>query len=629
MPSRPRRRLLRWILLGVALLVVVAGVVVADAYLQALRFGRDLRALTPELSHARQQVFAGGTQSLDQIERDAERVSSEVHGARFTFGLVGLVPFVGRPVDAVQHAADAAGEGAQALEIARNLVDQATGESTGAGLLTNGRVNISLLSEMEPRLADLVAHLEAGYLDIQAIPHVPFLGDLDRLKAEALTDAQQALDSGRRALTGVRLLPSLFGADGPRTYFLALQNNADLRGTGGAVLGWGIVRMDGGAIRLLGGGPIGDIDERVGPKIPVPSPIRWYLRVTHRPRRLNNGINYSPNFPSVASTWAHQIEATRGLPINGVIALDPVGVAALLQGQGSIRIPSYDQPLDAGNIVQFTEHDQYALPQSVQSELPGELVKAAFGLLTDPRNVLAMGQSLSTAVADKRIQLWAEDPKAQGLIESLGWDGAITRGPGDYLYLTDNKRDPNKVDYFSDITLDYHVTIDADGTGHSTAAVTLDNNTPPGEDSYVVGRVTPYALNVALLGLYVPKRTTELSVTPDAPTAYHVLPQTLRYHTDTYRRVLVKNVEAWPGHPAALTFAYRTPDLVQDTPEGKLYQLVVQHQPLAHPVHLRVTLTLPDGARITSPGKGWTVSGNQATFSTDLTRDFDTSVLYR
>jgi hypothetical protein len=241
-----------------------------------------------------------------------------------------------------------------------------------------------------------------------------------------------------------------------------------------------------------------------------------------------------------------------------------------------------------------------------------------------------MGRSMSGALADKRIQLWAEDGTTEDLIHTLGWDGAIERGGGDYLYLTDNKRNPNKVDYFTQLSVDYRVTLDPDGTGHSSTKVSVDNTTPPGEPPYVVGPDKPYAINVAMLGLYVPKRTTAITVTPDTPPAFKgVLPKGLRYHTDSYRRVLVKVVEAWPGHPGEATFGYRTPDLVEDTPQGKLYRLVVQHQPMSHPVHLHVTLTLPEGSRPTSMGPGWTVDGNVATFSAEVDKDFETSLLYK
>ena len=39
----------------------------------------------------------------------------------------------------------------------------------------------------------------------------------------------------------------MMGADGPRTYFMGFQTNAEARGTGGLLGGFGILRFDDGA----------------------------------------------------------------------------------------------------------------------------------------------------------------------------------------------------------------------------------------------------------------------------------------------------------------------------------------------------------------------------------------------
>ncbi len=38
----------------------------------------------------------------------------------------------------------------------------------------------------------------------------------------------------------------MMGADGPRTYFMGFQTNAEARGTGGLLGGFGILRFDNG-----------------------------------------------------------------------------------------------------------------------------------------------------------------------------------------------------------------------------------------------------------------------------------------------------------------------------------------------------------------------------------------------
>ena len=74
------------------------------------------------------------------------------------------------------------------------------------------------------------------------------------------------------------------------------------------------------------------------------------------------------------------------------------------------------------------------------------------------------------------------------------------------------------------------------------------------------------------------------------------------------------------GQTENVTFTYSVPNVVRMTPSGKVYRLIVQHQPMAHPVALTVTVTLPKGATVRS-APGWTVKGRVATFHASLTRD--------
>ena len=613
-------------------MLLLLGVVI-DGELQALRYGRELRSLFPAMEAARHDLVSGDSASprLQRVEQRVRDLRSALDHARFTFGVTGWIPFLRRPVDAVRHGADAAGAAARALALGREVLDAVGASGSGSSaLLHDGAVDVPLLRSLVPKVSELVASLQAGYDDIQAIPHIPFVGELDRLKADALARARESLTAGQRALAAAELLPTLFGADGPQTYFLALQNNADLRGTGGAVLGWGIVRVEDGHLTLVGGGPITQLDGRTGVRVKLPRPVRWYLHVTGRNPMINNGTNYSPNFPVVAPTWAEQVEAATGHHIDDVIALDPVGVAALLRGQETFTIPGYPEPLDASNIARFTEHDQYSLPQRVQRVIPAQLVRAAFRSLSSPRDVVTLAESMSSAIAEKRIQLWSSHPGATGLLRTMGWAGGIQHSRGDYLYLTDNKRNANKVDYFTQTSIDDTVTIDAEGDARVDVLITLDNQTRPGEADYIVGPWTPYALNVAMLDLYVPKQAEDPLVDPARGVGFpDVRPQGFVVHREAYRRVFTKIITAWPGHPGTLRFRYTIPNVIRNTRDGKLYRLTVQHQPLVHPVDLTVHLVLPDGSTVTGTDAGWTVRGSEATFRAPITRDLRTTVAYR
>jgi hypothetical protein len=630
---RRRRRWLRWTLLVAGLVVLAGGAMVADAYLQAYHLAKQVEGALPTLEAARAQLGKGQIQSEKAFTaaRDTvDRIQATLRGERFTFGWTGLLPFLGRPVDAVRLGAQAAGEGDAALSLGRELYGDVLGSGAGATpLLHDGVVDLKLVEDLTPKVEALVAHLEAGDRDLRAIPHIPFVHRLDTLKSTALVQSADALRLGRRIETGVKLLPGFFGAEGPKNYFLALQNNADQRATGGASLGYGIVRIDHGRMELVRGGGIASLAHHRAFHVSAPRPVRWYLQHANVPPRIDNGVNYTPDFPVVAATWAKQVSKAADLHIDGVIALDPVAVSGMLRDQPPLQIKAFPDPITAHNVVDATEHDQYGLPHGDQVAFTGQLVQAAFHVLTSPRNVPLMTKELTTSLAEKRIQLWSADDQLQALLAELGWDGALKPPNGDYLFLVDEKRLSNKVDFYTHQSIRYTVKLDPSGSAQASAQIRLTNDTPAREPAYIAGPWKPYGLNVAMLNLYVPAQATDAGVDPDVPVKFKTRPKNFLTHTESQDwLVLTKTVEAWPGNPAEITFSYSLPHVVQATGDGEVYRLTIQHQPLANPADITVNVLLPPGVTVTASDPGWKVSNGQATFHAVLTRDITTTLVY-
>jgi len=633
--GRGRRR--RLALLGAGVVVLAFLAVIADGYYQAYRIGRKVESAYTQFKAVKDQVTSGEAPEpkvLKAAQGEVRELRSEVAGARFTFGLTGWLPFLGRPVDAARLGVGAGDQGMQAASIGAAIFEQVLGRPGGqeAGLIHDGRIDLEALTALTPRVQEAVGHLEAAITDVRAIPHVPFAGHLDALKADVLAQSSGLLGGAHRVLAGLRLLPSFLGADEARNYFLAFQNNADQRGTGGAVLAWAIVRMDDGRIEIVRSGSVHELDaHRRLLHVDLPPAVQWYLDVTGRPPFINNGINYSPDFPLVARVWASQVSSITGLRIDGVIALDPFGVALALGGQGSFAIPAYPQPISADNVAQLAEHDQYFLPVGVQDALPSQLVAGAFHVLTNPADAGALVKGLGTALAEKRIQMWSSLEDQQALLQTLGWTGALSPGPGDYLYVAAEKRIIGKVDYFTRQYVVHSVHVRPDGSADMTTRVTVENDTPPDQPLFVVGTWVPYGLNTTMLNVYVPGRAAHASAEPEESVFYQpVRPRSrLLVHREGGARVLTKQLEAIPGYPGSVKFAYEVPGLVRRAPDGSfVYVLHLQHQPMARPTIVTVRVALPEGSRILDPGPGWTVHGRVATYVATLTRDVETQLSY-
>jgi hypothetical protein len=635
-PSRPpkrRRRRRRVLLLCLAAVLVLAMGVLIDGYRQVHAIGSRLGNAFRLLQAARSELLLGNVEAGGTVDAALAAVAglqADLMGADPTLRLMGGMPVLRRPVDAVRLGVAAATEAGRALSVARGVVAELSGsQGAGGGLLQDGRVNIGLISSIAPRIQAGLVDLRAAARDLQAIPHLPFLGFVGDAKAAALADAAESIRVAERAASAINLLPSFFGADGPRTYLMAFENNADLRATGGALLAYGLIRIDDGRILLIQGGGVTKLDHNRPIPVPIPQPIRWYLRVTHRPDFIDNGPNYTPDFPVVAATWAKQAEKATGVHVDGVIALDSQAVAYALQGQPPLRIPAYPEPITSRNVADVTENLQYLLPTASQNALPGQLIGAAFGALTNPRDVVAMARNLATALTENRVQLWSSDSNQEALLAKLGWNGALRPVPWDYLLLVREKRNAGKVDYYTSEQIAYRVKLLRSGDADVTFGVLLDNSTPAGLPNPIVGSWVPYGLNVQMLNLYVPERARFVSVDPATPIDFRTRPRSFRQHIESGRfRVFTKIVQTSPGQPSFLQIRYVLPDVVMRTAQGLVYQLTMQAQPLVRPGNITVTLELPRGAEVTAADPGWRVKGRVATLGYLLTREITTSLTY-
>jgi hypothetical protein len=616
-----RRRILKLVFLTLVILVLGAIAALADAYYQSYRIYKDVRGVPSQLASVRQQLALGELPPDDRFAAMSHEVDGARHTAdtRFSLKVVRVIPFLNRPVVAVDRGLDAAAEETQAAVGMRDIVrdalgDVATGESRFAAasntpIFHDGKVDVALLQSLTPRLEAVAGHLHAADQSIRAIPTIPFVHKLDSVKSDAMAQSSRALALIQDALSGAKLLPSFLGADTPKTYFLAMQNNSDQRATGGAVLAYAFVKIDKGKLDLTGGGSVYDFDKKYGfSGLDLPAAIAWYLdHVANAYPRLAN-INYSPDFPVVAQAWAAVLEKATGKKIDGAIAIDPIAVSYLL-GKREITVPSYDKPITEDNIVRVVENDQYRLPFAQQRAFPGQLIEQAWKILKNPTPFVRTLKQMATGIKQKHIQLWSVDPQLQAELETLGWDGGLHVGQGDSLYVTDNKVRSNKVDYYTHVSVDYAVEVDAKGNAHATCQVTLENDAPPGETHFIIG--PNGGLNEALIGLFVPREATLESSDPRKGPPDH---------TEGEAKVFVRTLHVLPGDIKTARFVYTVPGVVSSTPTGQLYRLTVQHQPFVNMVQLSVHVTFPSSTVITS-APGWSVKGNVATLQTELTQD--------
>ncbi len=304
-----------------------------------------------------------------------------------------------------------------------------TGEVASGVAVPAGWVDLSALVRAAPdiaRAAAVAEDLRVALVDLDA-------GSLVGPLSDPVAQVQRQLDPA--TLASVRdladVLPALLGADGLRTYLLLSLNPAELRAQGGIVGSVAVLQARDGAIGLVGQRSTADLPERDTSVLPLSAEEE--LLYTDRLGRWVQDTVLTPDFPRAAELASAFWTASTGQSVDGVIATDPVTVAALLSATGhGVQVDGVE--LDADNLLDTLLRDTYLTHGDPRDgdAFYAQVAAAVFGALsdavTDPGAARAAVAALSTAVDERRMAGWSAHEDEQAALAASAVGGAFLSG---------------------------------------------------------------------------------------------------------------------------------------------------------------------------------------------------------
>lgn len=304
------------------------------------------------------------------------------------------------------------------------------------------------------------------------------------------------------------LLYELLGGNGPRLYLFLFQNNHELRPTGGFIGSYGILEMQSGMVRrfFVDGifNPDGQLKENIVPPVPIQKiSTGWSL----------HDSNWFPDFPTSAEKARFFYEKTGGPTTDGVVAMTPEVLERVLRVFGPVDLPEYGVTIDADNFVPLIQKEvevnynkEENNPKKILGDLTGVLIKR-FAEKPEPKILLKLGDILVNLLNERHILLFAQDDRAQGLIEASGWSGKMLNTPYDYLSVVHTNINGFKTDGVIEDRIHHQVSIQSDGSLIDTVSITRKHT----------GGTTPYdwwnRVNANYMRVYVPLGSELLSAT--------------------------------------------------------------------------------------------------------------------
>lgn len=451
---------------------------------------------------------------------------------------------------------------------------------------------------------------------------------LDKLPARARPRVTRAIDDAREAIKrigvaerGFAILPSVLGAAGPRNYLIGFQNPSEQRGTGGAILQFKVLRLDGGRLALgdvEGGrtaGTVYNIDQdRRTYDIPLP-PDAWLVREIEDAQRFGNS-NWSPDWPlsarlmiEYAYTSARENEDLKVPTFDGFIVVDPLAVEKMMAGVGTFETARSGDRITPKNVVDFVLYTAYGKypERGKRRAVLAQIVDRFFEKALGSPKLEDFARGMGEALSEKNVQIWMKDPRVHRFIKELDWDGGIEAAKdSDYVFVVEQNVGGNKLDYFDTHTNTMDVKIQGDA-----ALVSMELRVRNGvfgpQPNWIMGNVGP--LHRAMMNLYVPDQAQLLSwevdgTRIDSPPPAAWLGGRPREHFESGKKVWSTTLEIPARQEGAVTFDYQVPSVVRQEGDRSVYRLMVQSQPKVDPENFTIRLSLPEGATdITA--KGW------------------------
>lgn len=484
MPTERRLVLALAAVLALLILVVAwlaVGAVKARAHLQS---GRD------EAKQLKQALAAGNADAADAhllaLQRKTATARRQTNDVAWR--IVGSIPVMG--------------DGAAALSDATAAVDRASHEALPPLVRAvhvaaprtlvgpRGQIHLERVERIRPYLATAAAgarSARATLPDDRGLVVWPLRASVDRVAA----DLDRLADAVATARRTAQIAPGLLGSDGPRKYFVAVQNPAESRGTGGLVGAYVVAQVDDGRVTLSEIGSNSALANAVVPPIDLgpefarlygPDPALWA------------NSNMSPHFPYAGRLWLALWQRQHNQRLDGAIAIDVVTLGYLVGASQPVRL-SDGTVLDERTLPHFVMSEMYSrypLPEQEpeRDQLTAEIGgKAVRHLLGGPVDVPALLRAVTRATQERRLQIYSVEPREQRQLATMRVGGATSTASSPYLAVIVNNGGANKLDYYLERSIRWRMAECTGAARQSRVTVTLRNAAPPrGLPAYVAGK---------------------------------------------------------------------------------------------------------------------------------------------
>ena len=375
-------------------------------------------------------------------------------------------------------------------------------------LFANQRFSIPAIRQAQHSVKDIEGSLAGAEAELAQVKGDGFKGDDAVAKQKSAMKQITSLRKEIRALTPLLdAMPSAVGADGRKTYLVAIMNPAEMRASGGAPLSVAFVRFKDGKMSTPLKGATSDMTE-------MNSEYYWD-RLTGKddPFQLPAGeaqrfvnTTFNPDFAVSGEQMVRATPVNFGIKTDGVIALDINAIGHLLDATGPIDTEYYGK-LTGKNVAQKLIIDAYKsgtddISVNARHDVNDQLMEVMLLRMTEGGGLITKARALGEAIPGRHLQMYFRDKALQSVVVDKDMAGIIpVRDTGNLSAVYTQNGNGNKLDVFQRRAVRETVRLRADGSAVVTRTVALQSPTPPYTAPFpdrLRGYDTRYATNLII-----------------------------------------------------------------------------------------------------------------------------------
>ena len=435
------------------------------------------------------------------------------------------------------------------------------------------------------------------------------------------------------------------GDSGAKTYLVLLQNNDELRATGGFPGTYALITFDKGYLKKIFIDDVYQIDGGIRENIIPPIPLQhitanWGMR----------DANWFADFPTSAKKIEefYKLDNSEGDgQIDGVLTITPDIIAKMLGVIGPIDMPEYGMKLDQNNFLDQIQNEvEYKADKSKPKKIITDLEPKFFDKLSqqDKDHWLEIFKIILEAVQQKHILAYFNNPELEGVAVKNNFGGEIKQSPADYMQVVFTNVKGSKTDAVTDNSLSLKIA--ADNTAKAVHTLTIDRTHNGGGLKYGFYNRD----NSAYIRVYVPKGSVLENIKGQSATDFQPLVDygSLDFKKDSDLNLLEEGTTHpfsgvdvyqesdrtvfgfWlitkPHEKKIVSLSYYTPDSAADASNYKLFW---QKQSGTGADPINFSFKLPYDTRVLKQSDGLQTIGDTLVLTSDLSIDREIDIDFK